>query len=123
MILSRQDLADPENVKSCTHELRGLLDNVIDRMDDMATAVRLSDWVAKWGEAIIGQLENPAVSYEDVERAENEATKFEGDIEHLETTINEAIEAMDAASEVPNSEARADAYLAISIDLEKALTK
>lgn len=122
MILSRQDLSNPENAKDCAHELRGLLDNVIDRMDDMATAVRLSDWVAKWGEGIIGQLENPDVDNDDLERAYVEATDAEAKVSHLTGAIENAVNAMDDAAELP-SERRAAEFDRIASDLEKALSE
>lgn len=115
MILSRQDLSNEQNRKDCAEEFRAALN----RGDDGSAIVR---WARKWDDGVLGELENPEISAEDVERAEKEATEFEDRIESLETTIQEAIEQMDAASEVPNSKARADAYQNVTLDLEKALS-
>lgn len=115
MILSRQDLSDAHNVHECAEEFR--------RARDFGGPTEILIWAQNWGNALVDNLQNPAVHTDDLEAAEKEATEFEDEAERLKTAISDAVEQMNAAAEIPNSKSRADQYFTISGDLEKALSK
>ncbi len=111
MILSRQVLSDEENMKTCVAEWQRA-----------SSAEAVTAWAANWGDAITDHLHSPPVSAEDIERVEKEATEFEEDYQHLASAVSDAVEEMDAASEMP-SERRQAEYERIAADLNKVLNK
>jgi hypothetical protein len=114
LILARLDLSDPHNAHECAEEFR--------RARDFGGPTELLIWAQNWGNALVENLRNPVVDTDDLEKANEEATKFEDELGTLESAVEEAISDMDAASELP-SEPRAAEYERIAEALEKALTK
>ena len=117
MILSRTDLANDENVKDCISDFRRA-EGTLGR----ERPFKLAEWGLKWGYALVENLRKPEVSPHDLENAEAEATQLEADNDHLKSAIQDAIDALDDATQLPASKA-ADAYEKIAVDLEKSLTQ
>lgn len=121
MILSRQDLSNDENVRDCVHELREIMDHVLDQRDDMSISSYTSGWMKKWGEAIIAHLSDPPVDHHLLDEAYRETTLMEDKFKSLKNEIEDAITGLETCIDLPTSKISAEIEKIIC-DLEKAIS-
>lgn len=121
MILTRLDLSDDENLRNCRGELNRILDIIIVSPDtQMQQLGAFAIWGAKWGEAVVAELEMPSRRTVELVDAENEATKAEMERDDLKASIEAAVDAFDTWAEKHSYDAPELAAIFTALELALA---
>ncbi len=104
MILTQQDLSDPENVRECAAQYRraALNQNSMNMDAKMQSIGALAMWAGFWGEGIVKELEEPTDHDEETKeslgdelsQSEEALALAEVDVENLKSAISKAADAL-----------------------------
>lgn len=116
MILSRQDLADEENLRRCRHEFVKAFDTL-----GRDRPFKLAEWALDWGEAALHEMESGRSNLDAVELADKEAAQAEKESDELRIAIEASIKQIELICDALGRQSASAALFNVIGKLEAAL--